>query len=318
MVSSSEPYRYRTRIQLRVKGNSVGYFQEKTHRLVEIEHCPISHPIVNQIIRFIRQALPSILPIRAIEINVSPEEGKGVLIIHPHLFDPRLKNVLKEWGLACPSLKGIVISKKEGGTLFGDPHLNFIIPSNQHNLPPLLNLRTSPDSFFQVNLKQNQALIQTVLRFSETNRNERVLDLYAGVGNLTLPLTMNAGEVWGIEENRVAVEDAKFNAERNGIRNARFIQGKVEDVLKDWKTERPDQIILDPPRAGCKKVVDQMVRLELKKIIYVSCEPTTFARDLHILSERRYHLQKLALIDMFPQTYHMEVVGLLSPSQVKV
>ena len=312
VFSSSEPYRYRTRIQLRVKGNSVGYFQEKTHHLVDIDHCPISHPLINQIIRFIRQALPSFSQVREIGINVSPEEGKGVLIIHSHFFDSRLKNFLKEWLRACSLLKGLVIEKKGGVTLFGDPHLNFTIPLNQHKTITHLKLRTSSDSFFQVNLKQNQTLIQTVLRFSETNPEERILDLYAGVGNLTFPSAMGAKEAVGIEENRIAVEDAQLNAKRNGIKNCSFLHGRVEDVLKHLERGNPDLIVLDPPRKGCKTVLDQFIRLKPKKMVYVSCEPTTFARDLHLLSERGYHLQRLALIDMFPQTYHMEVVGLLT------
>jgi 23S rRNA (uracil1939-C5)-methyltransferase len=110
------------------------------------------------------------------------------------------------------------------------------------------------------------------------------------------------------------VEDARFNAERNGIQNCNFIAGRVEDTLKDWRGRKPGLIILDPPRMGCKTVLDSIVKLEPKKIVYVSCEPTTFSRDLRLFSETRYHLQKLALVDMFPQTHHMEVVGLLKPN----
>jgi 23S rRNA (uracil1939-C5)-methyltransferase len=121
-------------------------------------------------------------------------------------------------------------------------------------------------------------------------------------------------EVWGIEENKEAVEDARLNAERNRIKQCRFIRGKTEDVLKDWRRERPDLIVLDPPRMGCKRALDQIVRLAPEKIVYVSCEPTTFARDLWLFSGKGYCLQRLALIDMFPQTYHMEMVGLLTPS----
>ena len=177
-----------------------------------------------------------------------------------------------------------------------------------------LKFRISSGSFSQVNLEQNQTLIQTVLQFADVNKEERVLDLYAGVGNLTLPLAMGAGEILGIEENRTAIEDARFNAERNGINNCEFIHGRVEDVLMRWKREKPDLVVLDPPRTGCKTVLDQVVRLKPKKIVYVSCEPTTFARDVRPFSERGYTLQNLSLIDMFPQTYHMEAIGLLQQS----
>jgi 23S rRNA (uracil1939-C5)-methyltransferase len=125
---------------------------------------------------------------------------------------------------------------------------------------------------------------------------------------------MRAKEVLGIEENRMAIKDARFNAERNGIKNCHFIQGRVEDVLLDWKRETPHVIVLDPPRTGCKTILDRVVGLKPRKIIYASCEPTTFSRDLHLFSERGYSLQRLSLIDMFPQTYHMEMVGLLKPN----
>jgi 23S rRNA (uracil1939-C5)-methyltransferase len=107
------------------------------------------------------------------------------------------------------------------------------------------------------------------------------------------------------------VEDAQFNAEENGIKQCRFILGRVEEVLRHWRSKRYDLIVLDPPRTGCKAVADQMVGLKPKKIVYISCEPTILSRDLRLFLKRGYQLQKLTLIDMFPQTYHMEVVALL-------
>jgi 23S rRNA (uracil1939-C5)-methyltransferase len=190
--------------------------------------------------------------------------------------------------------------------------LHFTTSLNRDGEKRNMKFRTSPESFYQINPEQNRTLIQTVLQFSDVNENKRALDLYAGVGNFTLPLSVKAKEIVGIEENRAAVDDAQFNAERNRIRNCDFIQGRVEDVLKHWKMGSPDLILLDPPRIGCKMALDQMVKLRPKKIVYISCEPTTLSRDLRLLSERGYSLKSLALIDMFPQTYHMEVVVLLT------
>jgi 23S rRNA (uracil1939-C5)-methyltransferase len=308
---SPHPYGYRARVQLKAKGEAMGYYQERSHRIVDIDHCPIAHPLVNQMISSLRKAPPSFFRMEEIEINVSPEEGKGILILHRLSLHQGMKHFVKEFLQTHPILKGIAVMRKKGLTLFGDPYLNFTISLNQWGEKSVLRLRTSPESFFQVNLRQNEKLIQTVLEFSDVNEGERVLDLYAGVGNFTLPLAIASKEVWGIEESRGAVEDARFNAERNGIKNCNFIHGRVEDILKHWRRERPDLIILDPPRTGCKAVLDQVVRLKPNKIVYTSCEPTTFARDLRLFSERGYRLQRLALIDMFPQTYHMEVVALL-------
>ena len=314
VTPSPKPYDYRVRVQLKVKAKAMGYYQQRSHRIVDIDHCPISHPLVNQIIRKLREALETLSRMEEIEINVSPEEGRGVLLFHPHSYDQRAEYFMKELLRSQPMLKGIAITRKDGFRLFGDPTLNFTIPRSQEREKRDLNLRISPGSFFQVNPEQNQRLVQTVLQFSEVDQEGRVIDLYAGAGNLTLSLAMEAREVLGIEENRMAFEDAQFNAERNGIKNGHFIQGRVEDVFLDWKREPPDLIVLDPPRTGCKTILDQVVRLKPKKIIYVSCEPTTFARDLGLFSERGYSLQRLSLIDMFPQTYHMETVGLLQQS----
>ncbi len=307
---SPKPYDYRIRVQLKVRGKAMGYYREGSHRIVDIDHCPISHPLVNRIIRRLRGEFVIFQLMKEIEINVSPEEGKGNVLFRPHSYDRRIKPFAKRLLQSESIFQGIAVAEKAKLTLFGD-HLESTIPSYQDGN---LRLRISPGSFSQVNPEQNQALIQIVLQFSETNKEDDVLDLYAGVGNLTLPLAMGAKEVSGIEENTMAVKDAQFNTERNGIRNCHFIQGRVEHVLSNWERERPRLIVLDPPRAGCKTILDQVVRLKPAKIIYVSCEPTTFARDLRLFSERGYAVQRLSLIDMFPQTYHMEVVGLLKPN----
>jgi 23S rRNA (uracil1939-C5)-methyltransferase len=302
-----DPYDYRTRVQLKVKGEKLGYYEERSHHLVGIERCPIAHPLVNQILSLLQKEESLLFSMEEIEINVSPEEGKGVLIFYFLKKSQEWESSVRQFLTSHPVLKGITNLRERQTTLLGEPHLNFTIPLN-------LKLRTSPGSFFQVNLKQNEKLILKVLEFSDGQRNERVLDLYSGVGNFTLPLATVTKEVWGIEENAVAVKDACFNTQFNGIENSKFIHGKVEEVLKGWKGDKPDLVILDPPRTGCKGVVDQVAGFKPKKIVYVSCEPTILARDLRLFSRGGYYLRELALIDMFPQTYHMEVVALLQQS----
>lgn len=311
---SPKSYAYRVRVQLKVQGKALGYFQKKSHRMVEIGDCPIAHPLINRMLPSIRKMSSSFPRMEEIEINVSPDERKGVLILHFSSLERGIEKVLEGFLQNHTILKGIVIAKKEGNAFFGDPTLNLTISLDQWGEEKNFKFRISPGSFSQINLEQNKQLIQTVLQFSEVSKETTVLDLYAGVGNLTLPLAMGAKKVFGIEENRLAIEDARFNAERNEIRNCDFIHGKVEDVLMSWEGENPDLLTLDPPRMGCKTVLDQMVRLNPKKIVYVSCEPTTFSRDLRRFTERGFFLQKLSLIDMFPQSYHMEVVGLLQQS----
>ncbi len=314
VVPSSKPYDYRIRVQLKVKGRTMGYYRERSHRIVDVEHCPISHPLVNQIIQRLREDLARLSPIEGVEINVSPEEGRGVLLLHPHSYAPRTERFIKDLLHGQPTLKGVAAAQKDGLHVAGDPSLSFTLPLSRGRERRELKLRISAGSFSQVNPEQNQRLVQTVLQLSEVKERDRVIDLYAGAGNLTLSLATGAAEVLGVEENSAAFQDGQFNGERNGVENCRFIHGRVEDVLLDWEGESPDLIVLDPPRTGGKTILDLLVRLKPKRIVYVSCEPTTFARDLRLFSERGYSLRKLSLIDMFPQTYHMETVGLLLPT----
>ena len=309
-----QSYGYRARIQLKVEGKALGYYQEKSHWVVDIQECLTAHPLINQMLALVRKKLPSLSQTNEIEINISPDESRGVFILHCLSPDRGIENGLKEFFQNHSIFKGVTITKKEGLNSFGDPYLNFTIPWSRGGEKRNLRFRVSPGSFSQVNLEQNQTLIQTILQFSEVNKEDRVLDLYAGVGNLTLPLAMEAKEVLGIEENRIAIDDARFNIEKNGISNCDFIPGKAEDVFVSWKRKTPDLVVLDPPRMGAKMILDHVARLKPNKIIYISCEPTTFSRDLHLFSERGYSLQRLGLIDMFPQTYHMEAVGLLRQS----
>jgi 23S rRNA (uracil1939-C5)-methyltransferase len=208
-------------------------------------------------------------------------------------------------------LKGIAIIGKGGSLCLGEPLLTFSLSFDQRGETRKLTLRASPESFFQVNFGQNQALVRTVLQFGEVKADERVLDLYAGIGNLSLPLASGARWVTGVEENPAAVEDARLNSKANQIDGCDFVSGKTEEILKDWKREKPELLVLDPPRAGGKKTVGLVAGLGAKRIVYVSCDPATLSRDLALFAEAGFLLQRLCLIDLFPQTYHMEVAALL-------
>ncbi len=313
LILSPRPYDYRARVQLKVRGRTLGYFRERSHEIVDIDHCSISDPFVNQMIQQLRSEILAFSKMEEIEINVSREEEKAVLILHPRFWNRDSEDRVREFFQNHPVLKGIAIVAKKGLDRLGDSSLDFTVSLLRSGEKRTIRFRASALSFFQVNPEQNQRLIEAVLEFSEMRKNETLLDLYAGIGNFTLPLAAEASTVTGVEENKTAMGDARFNAERNGIRNCDFVRGKVEEVLKHLSKE-PDHVVLDPPRTGCKMILDRVVELKPKRIVYVSCEPTTFARDIHLLAESGYSLQRLALIDMFPQTYHMEVVGLLKKS----
>jgi 23S rRNA (uracil1939-C5)-methyltransferase len=177
-----------------------------------------------------------------------------------------------------------------------------------------LRMRIDYDSFSQVNPYQNWNLMQQVVEWADLAGGERVLDLYCGSGNLTLPLAQRASVVWGVDQDGRAVEVAAENARENRLGNCTFIAASAEEgirrVLKD--TDSIDVAVLDPPRPGAKAALESLALLGPQKILYVSCEPPTLIRDLARLGTLGYRLRRIQPLDMFPQTYHIEVIAELS------
>jgi 23S rRNA (uracil1939-C5)-methyltransferase len=311
LVPSKHPYEYRVRVQLKVEGKDIGYYQESSHRLIAIDHCPIAHPLVNETLSALRQDLRFLERLNEVEINVSPEEGKSILLLYSSRFLRGAEREARSFLERTPVVKGMAMIAKGRSLRFGNSALNITVPFQTHGRQRTLSLRASPETFFQVNVEQNQSLVQTVLEFADLNGEEKLLDLYSGIGNLTLPLAMEAKETLGIEENKTAVEDARWNARRNGISRCRFVRGRVEDILKTFEGLHPDVLVLDPPRTGCKVLGTQLDRLDPRRVVYVSCDPATLARDLRFFVEKKFRLQDIRLLDFFPQSYHMEVVVLL-------
>ena len=178
----------------------------------------------------------------------------------------------------------------------------------------------SPLSFYQVNPRQTEKLYSTVLHFADLTGKEVIWDLYCGVGTISLFMARSAGKVYGVEIIPAAIEDAKRNAERNGIENAEFFTGKAEEVLpayvenqeKKGKIGKVDLIVVDPPRKGCdSRCLETILKIGPEKVIYVSCDPATLARDLKILAGGGYHIKKVQPCDMFPHTSHVETIVLL-------
>lgn len=177
-----------------------------------------------------------------------------------------------------------------------------------------VRFRIGPKSFFQTNTSQAKRLYDIVVEFADLKGTENVYDLYTGLGSIALYVAQSCRQVVGIEEIKEAIDDANINAELNDINNAIFYAGDVKDILTPAFAEKhgkPDLLITDPPRAGMHpKVVEMLLQLEAPRMVYVSCNPATLARDLNILSEK-YQVLKTQTVDMFPHTHHMECVALL-------
>lgn len=172
----------------------------------------------------------------------------------------------------------------------------------------------SARSFYQVNPIQTKLLYEKAVEYAGLTGTETVIDAYCGIGTISLFLARKAGKVYGVEEVAEAIADAKKNAALNGIDNVEFAVGKAEEVMPRWKEEgiTPDVIVVDPPRKGCdRSLLDTMIEMKPRRIVYVSCNPSTLARDLHILEEGGYATVEVQPVDMFPQTAHVECVALI-------
>ena len=217
-----------------------------------------------------------------------------------------------------------VILGKECITLYGRPYIEDYIGDIKFQISPL--------SFYQVNPKQTEVLYNKALEFAGLKGNESVWDMYCGIGTISLFLAKKAGKVYGVEIVPQAIEDAKNNAKINNIDNAEFFVGKAEEVVpafykkqtgvqsdndstdsKEYDMTRPDVVVVDPPRKGCdKKLLDTIVSMSPDRIVYVSCDSATLARDLKLLVEYGYKVEKVQPVDQFGNTVHVETVVLLS------
>jgi len=177
-----------------------------------------------------------------------------------------------------------------------------------------LSLRISPAAFFQTNTEMAERLYAIAAEFAQLRGTERLFDLFCGIGTIGLTMAPRAGEVWGIESTPEAVADAEFNASSNGIDNASFVSGDARVSLRPLveRAGQPDVVVVDPPRAGLsKKIVRRLIECDAKRIVYVSCNPTTLAPNAAQLVEAGYRLRRVKPVDMFPQTPHIECVALL-------
>lgn len=203
-----------------------------------------------------------------------------------------------------------VILGEEVIPVYGNPYIEDCIGSIRYRISPL--------SFYQVNPVQTEKLYATALEYADLHGGETVWDLYCGIGTISLFLSQKADKVYGVEIVPQAIEDAKENAKLNGITNAEFFVGAAEDVVPSKYLEsngalRSDVVVLDPPRKGCdEKLLQTVIQMEPKRIVYVSCDPATLARDLKYFGENGYALKRIRPCDMFGHSYHVETVVLMS------
>jgi 23S rRNA (uracil1939-C5)-methyltransferase len=321
IIPSPREYSYRCRVQLHAeyRGSkyALGFFKEASHEIIQFQYCHISDPLINSVLQGLRPFLNLWVPkptIRRIDLNVSLDDEKVIAILHvsPH-FIREGRALFRNPQAIHPQLMGVVLMGQKRGK--SPIQIGETVAKYSWNSPRGVRIRyrVGPLSFSQVNIEQNHRLIHAVLEMAEMRGDEKVLDLFCGVGNFTFPLSLGAQYTVGVDENPWTIRDARSIQRLNPIRDLEFLSMSVQRALheKPKKMLRPDIIVMDPPRAGCREIINGIVELGASRIIYISCDPGTLARDLSIFRLGGYIPVKTQLIDMVPQTYHIESVTLL-------
>ena len=334
-LGMEEPWRYRNKVQLPIgliNGEvKIGFFAPRSHDIIDMESCLIQDEIGDKVVKLTREWIEkfNIRPynvdgeydekgiVRHIMIRrgFTTNEVMVVLVTNgeklPHkeeFVDLMVKNIpgIKSIIQNINSKKTNVILGLESKTLWGEDTISDYIGDFRFNISPL--------SFFQVNPIQTEVLYGKALEYANLTGNEEVFDAYCGTGTITLFLSQKAKKVYGVEIIPQAIDNAWINAKENKVDNVEFFVGESEVVIPDLinKGVKADVVVVDPPRKGCdKKLLDSITNIDAKKIVYVSCDPSTLGRDLAILEENGYKTLEVQPVDMFPNTSHVENVAKL-------
>ena len=370
IIGMDEPYYYRNKLQIPVgvdkNGNVVmGFYLSHSHDIVPVNKCYLSHPAIENVLAVIREWIlrekVSIYRkgqgvLRHILIRYGFHTGQIMVCLVGNAkleeIDTEKPSKHRKYKNRLSSQLAILIDNLKDS----DGMTSVVFNSNCRNTNVILGDETkliwgkdtitdyigdkafniSAKSFYQVNPVQTKKLYDKVAEYAGLTGSENVWDLYCGIGTIGIYLSDKASSVFGVEVVPQAIEDAIDNAKLNGVDNAQFVTGKVEDIIRnikwsdstcvyrcdsqDSKAEeitvaKPDVIVVDPPRKGCdSECINAILELKSKKVVYVSCNPSTLARDLQKLCESEYKLSKVTPVDMFPQTGHIETVCLLTHS----
>lgn len=333
VIKMESPYNYRNKLQYPVgvseDGKAVmGVYAARTHKIIKTKECKIqdkhSQDIANSIYKFVLENNISVYneqtftgSIRHIIIRVGKKTNETMITLVTNMPDiPKEKELVEFLISKYPDIKTIAknINNKNTNVILGDK--TEIIYGDGYIYDFLGNkkFKISPLSFYQVNPIQTEKLYSKAVEYANLTGKETIFDLYCGIGTIGIFASDKVEKIYGIETIPEAIEDAKENAKLNNIKNSEFFAGDVEKVLPELVKTRnlsADVVFIDPPRKGCDKVaLDTLLQVLPSRIVYVSCNPATLARDLKYLEEK-YNLEKISICDMFPFTHHVECCALL-------
>lgn len=292
----SNEYYYRNKVTFQVK-EKIGFYDKKSYDIVPIEHCYIASKKINELLSILNTCdLKGIT-----QIMIRTNEDTEMVVIYTKCISKEIMEKLKD---KC----SLIMYDGQYKQISGN---NYIIDNIGD-----YKFVISPASFYQVNKNTVKLLYDKVLEYLKPDLNDVVLDLYSGTGTIGIYVSNYVKKVISVEINKFAVEDARKNKELNNVNNIEFICDDVANVIDSFK-EKIDSIIVDPPRSGLDdKTVSYLKQISSNKIVYVSCDPITLARDLEKLSEL-YDIDEITPVDMFPNTSHVECVSLLSRKKLE-
>ena len=332
VMGAEAPDRYRNKVQFPVSekngGLAIGYYRPRSHDILDVQDCLLQPGLVTDM----KQSFYA----KAQELGISGyDEGSGngylrhlyfrtnsrgealccIVVNGDHL--PKADDLVSHLRHKHPELVGIVlnVNKKDTNVILGDTYKTLWGQDYLEETLCGMNFRLSVPSFFQINRLQTEQLYAKALEFAQLEGSETVLDLYCGIGTISLALSRQAGKVIGAEIVPEAIEDAKANAQRNGVTNAEFFCGDAGAIAQKLADDgiRPDVICVDPPRKGLGPEVPAILAsMDPRRIVYVSCDPATLARDIKRLEELGYKCEKAQPVDLFPRTAHVETVVLIT------
>lgn len=331
-LEAPEPFRYRNKLQFNVRAGKngdaeIGFFARGSHDVVAIDDClvhsPLGQKIYATIVRLLKaRALPAYDEatdkgfLRHVLLRSSAVTNEALVVFVTRARNGKdaetLGELAGELATAHPEIVGILqnVNERPGNTILGREIVTLTGRNYLREQILGLEFHVSARSFFQVNTAQAERMFRLAIEAAGLTGKERVLDAYSGTGVLGIAVAGSAGSVVGIEIIPEAVADARANAARNGIRNSEFLLGEAENLFA--KAGAVDIAFLDPPRKGCEPdFLHGLSKLAPRRIVYVSCDPATLARDVALLTAQGYALERALPVDMFPETAHVECIAVL-------
>ena len=316
-ITPGAPWEYRARAQFKVVGGArpcIGFHRRGTNRVVDIERCPLLDLRANAVLHALRQMRhPSFFSLfqrlREVWVAVGTGTGEVLLSLFAHAQDRAAIRLLHHTLQASvPGLVGVVLL--EGDPRQGPRVVDLVGSGAIQERVGASRFRVEATAFFQVSGLAAETLTSLVMVGAALRGRERVLELYSGVGTFTVPLARRAREVVGIESHAAAAADGEANLRENGCSTGRIVQAQVEQALPAVAGKgRWDLVVLDPPRQGCsRRILESVAEMAPPRLIYVSCDPSTLARDLGVLTRAGFRCASVQPVDLFPQTFHLETV----------